>query len=82
MSIFFATSFINEFGQVIEPGNEVLFMSTCSHYSSMEKGIFAGVYTEDGKVVGLKITDAPHYWKKDVTRTVYLRLCRAYKFVQ
>lgn len=47
MTEFVAEAFTNEFGQVINPGDEVIFAGTSKKYTSISKGIFAGVRYAD-----------------------------------
>lgn len=47
MTEFVAEAFTNEFGQVIKPGDEVIFAGTSMKSTSIRKGIFGGVRYAD-----------------------------------
>ena len=47
MSELVVEPFTNEFGQVINPGDEVLFISTSYKQTNIRKGVFAGVWYND-----------------------------------
>lgn len=44
MAKFVAEPFTNEFGQIINPGDPVLYVGTAWKSSSVRRGVYAGVY--------------------------------------
>lgn len=52
-------SFTNEFGQVINVGDEVIYASTCTGSTSIRKGTFGGIYM--GKVRKYRLNEAGGY---------------------
>jgi uncharacterized protein YqhQ len=62
---FKAEYFVNEFGQVIYPGEEVFFMGTSRKITSMCKGVFNGVrYGDVSRTEHLKNPDGSYIYKE------------------
>jgi hypothetical protein len=67
MTEFVAESFINEFGQVIKPGDEVIFVGTSMKSTSIRKGIFSGVRYADVRRTNYLKDENGEYIKEDFT---------------
>ena len=92
MSEFKAVSYTNEFGQVINPGDRVIYVGTgYAHFVSVNQGIFDGVNYYRDKIRSVRVSNVPdRRWKwnaetekgeyADILRTATLPLCRVYKF--
>ena len=77
--MFVATSFTNEFGQVIEPGDPVLFVGTCSHQSYVDKGIFEGINQDKySEITSVRVSR--ENWRRQKISTAF-PLKRVYKLI-
>ncbi len=47
----YAVPYVNEFGQIIQVGERVLFVSTYSHQSSVNVGHYVGVNKDDSGTI-------------------------------
>jgi hypothetical protein len=72
--------YTNEFGQVIEVGEKVISVCTCSHHSYVELGHYFGVNKNDkGDITTVVVKIIPKYsWEKGFK---CLPLGRVYKFL-
>ena len=62
MAELIAEAFTNEFGQVIQPGDDVVYVGTgYAHNVSVNKGKFAGVYYAERR----------HYLKDEAGKNIY-----------
>jgi hypothetical protein len=79
--MFFKEAFKNEFDQCIMPGEPVLFVSTVSHQSAVEKGVLQGVNRDDNNnitSVRVKRDEVAYSWSPTYAT---LPLKRVYKYV-
>ena len=84
------TAFVNEFNQVINPGDAVLMAITCSHYTSIVKGKYLGVV--DGPHGNLAVEYESHTYfpnketgrwdiKVPIMKRTHLKRKQIYKYV-
>lgn len=88
---FEAISYTNEFDQVIQPGDPVIYAGTACKSTCHTKAVFEGVYVNKaGSVQALRVGMIPHsrfrwdavakkYNQSEVMRKAILPLCRVYK---
>jgi len=60
-------AYANEFGQIINPGDEVIYAGTSWKQTAINKGVFAGVYKNSkDQVVSVRVNDVPYKrWNYD-----------------
>ena len=80
--MFKETSFTNEFGQVIEPNDPVIFVSTASHQSAVEKGIYQGINCDDKhNITSVRVKRVESLYPWSSPPYVALPLQRVYKYI-
>ena len=68
MSEFSVEPFTNHLGQVINPGDDVIAVSTSSHSVAVQRGVFEGVNKWKGKVRSVKVSGFKPWWTKLTTK--------------
>jgi hypothetical protein len=65
---FVIESYTNDLGQTLEPGDDVVFVTTCMHRVSVETGKFEGVYRNlsSKKIAGTRIGTVPVNYQERV----------------
>lgn len=88
---FEAQSFTNEFGQVIHPGDQVVYAGTAYQSTNITRAVFEGVYlNKAGSVEAVRVGSVPYqHWiydratgkghHEDRMRKAVLPLRRVYK---
>lgn len=85
MNVFEQTSFVNRFGQTINPGQQVIYAGKSYGHTSLVRGVFAGVYTNgSGKKVAaaVNVTYTDRYTKQTKFRVAILPKMNVFKFVE
>lgn len=77
---FVEREFVNEFGQLMKPGDPVIFVTTGAHVTGVNQGLFEGVnVNEKDEITSVRVRYTPKYdWDRGC---VALPLKRVFKFV-
>jgi hypothetical protein len=69
VNTFEARSYTNEFGQLIEPGDPVIYAGTAYQSTNHTRAVFEGVYVNSrGSVEAVRVGNVPHQrwiWNKE-----------------
>lgn len=79
MSKLIKENYTNKLGQVIKPGDEVIYVGSSYSYTSIKKATYIGYYMNDyskRKQVALKKKTSGSPWERELVR---LELNRVYK---
>lgn len=79
MSEFVVESFVNDIGQTVNPGDDVIYVGTSSTFTEVRRGKFAGVYYQKHSwnlnapavICAVKVDNVPDrvYWYDPETKT-------------